>query len=281
MKHETLDYKFYKYSILTLMMFISALNFNFFINPAKIVAGGVNGIAVILETLFKLKPATVILLISIFILTVAFVFKENEMLVSALYASLVYPLFVNITAPIALYLEIQRSDLIIISILSGALSGVVAGFTCKYGLSQGGITLISQILNKKLKMSISHFNLIINMIIVLIGGFVFGLVNIMYALIFLYSSKIVMDRIILGISQKKVFYIITTKDKDIKNFISKDLEFGYTILNARGGYNNKKQSVIMTTIPTRDYFRLKEGIHEIDPEAFFVITDSYQVEGGK
>ena len=35
----------------------------------------------------------------------------------------------------------------------------------------------------------------------------------------------------------------------------------------------------MAVIPTVEYFKAKEGILAIDPDAFFTITDSYQVYG--
>jgi len=36
----------------------------------------------------------------------------------------------------------------------------------------------------------------------------------------------------------------------------------------------------MTVIPTRDYYKLTEGAKKIDKNVFFVVTDSYQLEGG-
>ena len=38
---------------------------------------------------------------------------------------------------------------------------------------------------------------------------------------------------------------------------------------------------LMCVLPTKDYYRLKTGILEIDPEAFFVVTDAYEVFGGE
>ena len=35
-----------------------------------------------------------------------------------------------------------------------------------------------------------------------------------------------------------------------------------------------------TTTSTQDYYQLKEGIKAIDKEAFYIITDSYEVFGG-
>ena len=36
----------------------------------------------------------------------------------------------------------------------------------------------------------------------------------------------------------------------------------------------------MTVLPTKDYYKLKEGIKIIDEKAFYIITDSYEVVGG-
>ena len=44
---------------------------------------------------------------------------------------------------------------------------------------------------------------------------------------------------------------------------------------------NDKRKVMLTVIPSREYYRLTEGIKHIDKNAFFVVTDSYQVEGAK
>ena len=37
----------------------------------------------------------------------------------------------------------------------------------------------------------------------------------------------------------------------------------------------------MTIIPSREYYRVTEGIKIIDSNVFFVATDSYQVEGAR
>ena len=37
----------------------------------------------------------------------------------------------------------------------------------------------------------------------------------------------------------------------------------------------------MTVIPTKDFFWLKESINQIDDDAFYIITDSYEVFGGE
>ena len=282
MKKESLDYLFYKYSVLTLLMFIGALNYHYFINPAKIVAGGTNGLKVLLTNVLNLDSGLVVLIVSITTLLLAVLSKEYQLAISALYASIIYPFFVEITSNFPDIMVLDKNvDMMIIIIASAIITGVIGGLTCKLGVSQGGITLISQILYRKFKLSISKTNNIINATIILTGGYIFGASNVMYALVFLYVNKLVMDRIILGQSQKKMFYIITSEQEKVENYIKNELEAGCTIFKTKGGFLEKKRYVIMSTVSNRDYFKLKEGVHEIDKKAFMVITDSYQVKGGK
>jgi len=63
-------------------------------------------------------------------------------------------------------------------------------------------------------------------------------------------------------------------------YIMNELRHGVTIFPVKGGYTKEKQKMLMCVIPTREYYKLKEGIRKIDPESFFVITDSYEVKGG-
>ena len=86
---------------------------------------------------------------------------------------------------------------------------------------------------------------------------------------------------LLGISNSKAFYIVTEKEAEVKDFILTNLSHGVTVFKARGGYENKKQDVLFCVIPTKAYFKLKEGISLIDPSAFFVVTDAYEVYGGE
>ena len=78
----------------------------------------------------------------------------------------------------------------------------------------------------------------------------------------------------------KTFHIITSKEDEVKEFVLNHLSSGVTVLDGRGGYTGDHQKVIMCIIPTKDYFLAKEGILSIDKNAFFLVTDSYEVSGG-
>lgn len=167
------------------------------------------------------------------------------------------------------------------AIFGGVVAGIGAGLIYKAGFTNGGTDIVNQIVSKYCKVSIGKAIMMSDGLILLSGTFVFGINNFMYALIVLYIISVLTDRVLLGISDSKAFYIVTEKDNEVKEFVLDKLSHGVTIFEARGGYENKKQKVLFCVIPTKEYFKLKEGISLIDDKAFFVVTDAYEVYGGE
>ena len=116
---------------------------------------------------------------------------------------------------------------------------------------------------------------------ILTSSFFFGTTNAMYAIILLYINNIVLDKVLLGISKNKAFYIITSEEAEIKNYIIKHLNHSVTIFDVKGGFLEKKRKVLLVVIPSKEYYKLTEGIKLLDKEAFFVVTDAYEVSGAK
>lgn len=263
-------------TILCLSLFISAIIFNFFQRPIQLVTGGPSGIAIILEYLFALSPSTVIFIISVTLLIVSYFTLGVEQTSGAIISTFVYPFFVNLTSNLPNIIPVDTKDLLLISIFIGLISGVTNGLVYKNGFNNGGTSIISQILYKYKRISISTPGFIMNMLIVLVGGFLFGFTMVMYSTIILYINSIVTDRVLIGTSKSKNVFIITTKEKEIEKFILNELNHRVTEFDVKGGLKFRKKQVLMTTIPTRSYFRLKEGVKLIDKNVFFIVTDSYE-----
>ena len=130
-------------------------------------------------------------------------------------------------------------------------------------------------------MPYSKANIYSEGLIMLAGGIFFGWQAFIYSFITLYASGIISDRVILGISEYKTLEIITTEENDIKKFIMENLNHGITELEAQGGYTNKKKKVLLCAIPTRESFLATEAIKKIDPEAFVIVIDTYEIRGHK
>ena len=188
-----------------------------------------------------------------------------------------YPLFVYLTEYLKPLIHINMDDMLIMCIFIGAVGGVCNGFIYKAGFTNGGLPVISSILFEKFGIPIGKTNLVLNSILIIIGGYYFGLTMIMYAIIINYINSGVVDRILLGISKNKSIYIITNKGEEIKKFIVSEMNHSVTLLKGEGTFSKEKKNIILSVIPTKEYFQVTESIKLIDPDVFYVVSDAYEV----
>ncbi len=269
-----------RYFILIVCLFASAIIFNIFLLPTNLVTGGINGVAVLFHHLFDFEPSMVIFVISLGMLILSVLFLGKEKTIGSVVATIVYPIFVSITAPIVVRFHVDTNELLLLSLIIGVLSGITNGLVYRVGFSNGGLNILNQILYQYFHISYSKSSFFINGIIVLLGGIYIGFNLVLYAIIVLYINSFVMDRVMLGISKNKAFYIVTQEDEKIKQFIIEELHHSATIFDVKGGFLEKKKRVVLTVVPTREYYKVQEAIKLLDKNAFFVASDAYQTEGG-
>ena len=273
--------KFRRIILMGISLLLSAALYNIFLLPLNLVTGGTNGIATITHHVYDINPALMIFLLSVACAIFSLMYLGVKRTIGTLIASVVYPLLVQLTSPLNSLMGNEPVDVLLMVLFAGVISGIANGLMYKTGYSNGGFPVVSQVLFEKKQIPVSKSSLAINVTIVLIGAFFFGTTNALYAIIFLYINNIVLDKVLLGINNNKAFYIITKEEEKIKDYIIKTLEHNVTTFDVKGGYLDKDRKVILSVIPSREYYKVTEGIKEIDETAFFVVTDSYQVEGAK
>ncbi len=272
---------FKRYLSFCLGALLIAISYNVFISPNELVPGGIGGIAIIFNHFFKIPNSLTILIFGLILLILSHFLLGQEKTKASILGSLLFPLFVQLTKNINVFLDFNTNDILLATVFGGVVYGFGAGLVFKAGFTTGGTDIINQIISKYFKTSIGTSMLISDGLIVFSSAFFFGPIKCMYSIIALYIISLMSDKVILGISDSKAFYIITDHEAEIKEYILKYLNHGVTVFNAKGGYLKEKQTVLMCVLPTKDYYRLKEGIHEIDDDAFFVVTDAYEVFGGE
>jgi uncharacterized membrane-anchored protein YitT (DUF2179 family) len=261
--------------------FIVSLAYNIFIAPNDLVPGGVGGIAIVLNNLFGLENSTTIFILDIILLIISYFLLGKEKTKASILGSILFPIFVKLTEYVNVWLRIDTSQILLSAIFGGILYGFGAGLVFKAGFTTGGTDIINQIISKYCKISLGKSMLFSDGLIVLSSGIFFGINSMMYSIVILYIISLISDRVVLGISDSKVFFIVTEKDEEVRQYIIKYLGHGVTIFKAKGGFKKSTENVLMAVLPTKDYFRLKEGINEIDKDAFFIVTDTYEVFGGE
>lgn len=264
------------YFILGMLLF--SFSFNYFLLPNDLVFGGVSGLSIIFKNI--LDPSIFVFVVSSILLIISYIFLGKKKTFGSAVGSLLLPVFLKIMSFVTDNID-KVDEVFLAVIFGGLLAGVGIGFVYKAGFTMGGTDIINQIIHKYFKISLGKCMLISDGSIVLCSFFSFGLIKFMYAVVVLYIISTMTDKVLLGISNSKAFYIVTSQVNEVKNYVMVKLGHGITIFDAVGGFSKEDQKVLFCVIPTRDYFKLKEGIHDIDKDAFFVVTDAYEVFGGE
>lgn len=105
----------------------------------------------------------------------------------------------------------------------------------------------------------------------------FGYTALMYSLIIMVISTSIVDKMLIGISDSKTFFIHTTKEDEVKDFILKIIESGVTEFDTKGAYSHKRRKCLCALFQPKNIHFLKNAIHEIDSDAFIVVSDCYEV----
>lgn len=268
-----------KYGKMSLGLLLLAICYNLFICSIHFVSGGAGGLGVLFWFLFGIEPSLVVFFVSFLMFVLAFIFLDSDQVVSTFFVALVYPLMVKATSGITDIVFIDTSHVLLIVLFGAIFSGIGQGYIFKIGLNFGGFSVLAKIVNKYTKISVTMINAVINGIIVVVGGFVFGIVMVLYAIIFIVISRYVSEKIMLGISSSKTFKIISSKYDIIEKFIYDNLGHDVTIYDTYGAYLNDDRKLIMVVVPTSEFLILREYVKSVDKSAFMFIADTYEVKG--
>lgn len=265
-----------RYFLLSMGCLIVAFAFTVFFNQYGIVCFGVSGLSTVLSkfgvpnSLFILCANIILLILSYFLLGV----KKTK---NAVVGSLIFPFFVWLMGFLVPYLNFDNVELLVIAIIGGVLAGFGQGLIYKTNFNTGGTNIICEIIAKYTNVSLGRATWISDGLVVLSGLLVFSWEVILYGFLVLYLIVFMVDRVVLGISQSKAFYIVTDKQEEVREFLLSITDGGVTLINARGGYSNSKETLLLGVVPTRQYFIVKEGLKQIDKNIFFLACDAYEV----
>lgn len=269
-----------RYIMLLSGCLIVAFAFNLFFLKYNIVCFGVSGISIVLSK-FGVNPSVFIMIANIFLMIISYFLLGIDDVKNQIVGALIYPVFVEITSIVTDLIDFGNLEMVVIAVIGGILAGIGYGLIYKSGFSTGGTDVIGAIICKYSKISMGVAMMFVNIGIVIIGKIVFSWEIVMYAILVSYLISIATDKILLGISNSKAFYIVVDKDKDdiVNDFLVSLPGVGSTIIDASGGYSNDKQTLILAVVPTKMYFVIKDGLREIDKNIFYLVCDSYEVSG--
>ena len=271
------------YSIIKVLLgsLIIGFTLNVFFVDLNYVSSGIFGFSQLYAFKTGYSFPIVMLLTNTFFLIMASLVFSKKHLKKAIITFWIIPFFVYFTKDIPAILNIANADKFVLAIYGGILMGVGYRFIYRENMIVSATDTINSLEDMVFYDKDHMIVKILDVMWLIFASKFFGIENALYSLISIVIMEVISKRVNIGVSESKVFYIITTKEKEIKRFIIEELKYDLTVIEVKGGFTGNKSKVIMSVIPTYDYFRLKEGVKYIDPNAFISITDSYETINGR
>ena len=273
---------FSKIIIFLIGIFIISINYNLFVRPNSFVLGGASGLSILGNAAFGFDPIFSLYVLNLIFLILAGVFLGKRETIKAIAGSILYPLIITLTLPLCNVLlpYLKFNNYLIVVLICGCLHGLGTGLIYRCGYNTGGGDILTKIITKFFQIPEGNSMLICNIIIQTLSVFVFGINKVIYSVIIILITSAFVNKILIGISDSKMFFIYSKKYKLIQKFIIEELNTGVTVFNTEGAFFKKKREMLMVVVPTRDYYLVKDMVLKIDEDAFFVVSDCYEVDGG-
>jgi len=148
-------------------LFLS-IGINLFLVPFELLDGGIIGIGLIVNYLTGMKTGLTIILFSIPIFILAWIYKRSYFY-NSLHGMLFSSLAIDLLFPFHDSIKAQASP-IISSIVGGILVGIGIGIMLRHQTSTGGTDLLAQFLSKILHLNVGFLIFIIDLIVICIGS---------------------------------------------------------------------------------------------------------------
>ena len=270
--------KIREYALTTLGIVLTAIGLEYFLFPNDIAAGGVSGIALVINGITGWNISIMVFILNIILFIVAFVVLGKGFGGKSLYATVILSVVMEIIEKVFNPVMLTE-NMFLASFFGSALLAMGSAIVFHQGASTGGTSILAAIISKFTPLGVGTALLLNDSIICLLAINVFGIDKGLFGFFSLILIGLLIDKFIDGFNTCKQVFIITSKAEMVVNSINKDIDRGCTVLNGKGGYTDSEVKIVYTVLSSNQFITLKSFIKENNPEAFITVNDSKEVLG--
>ena len=260
-----------EYAIQSGALAIIACAVFFFLVPSHASVSSIAGLAIILANFVPLSVATIVMILNIALLVLAFFLCGKEFFLKTTYASIVLPVFLYILEKIFPNFTSFTNDPTLDVSCYIFLVSVGLAILFNRNASSGGLDILGKILNKYFHLDIGKSMSLVGMCIALSSAFVYDSKTVVLSVLGTYLNGMVLDHFIFGQSLKRRVCIVSEKEEEVRRFIIEKLHSGATIYEAIGAYKMEVRREIITIVTKSEYQKLINFMKKTDPKAFITI----------
>ena len=263
-----------KIACIILAIALIAVAVNMFLGPHEIAAGGITGLAILLDYLFTLERAITISVANAVILLAALLLLGKEVFFNTVIGAALLPVFIQLIPQ-----RMLVSDTMLSMVAGSVLFGIAASILYANRASSGGTAVPPLILKKFFNISLSVGLFLSDGLIVLLSLFVFSVDSFFFAVFSILITSITMRYIETGVNRKKLVYILSDKTEPITADILDKVGRGVTLVPVIGAYERTEKHMLMVTLEGKDYQALRQVVNAHDKDAFMITDTVSDVHG--
>lgn len=260
-----------------------AIGIYYFWAPAQFAAGGISGLAIVIQSLIPKVPISFIVFgLDLLMFLIGFIVLGASFGVKSITSSLSIALTMRLFEIMTPEVPMLSGDRLVILIFGSLFIAFGQAVIFNQEASSGGTDIIAKIISKYTHINIATSLLIADMAVVLLAISIFGIEKGLYAALGVLMTTTMIDYFISGFSVEKYVVIIPTGEKMtelVSQYILNVLERGATKYKAEGAYSKSDKSVITTVVDRRQFILLKQYVSEIDAGAFVTVQNLHEVLG--
>ena len=261
--------------LITLGAVMSAVALELILIPNSMIDGGMNGISIIINTLFGGSLGIIIFLVNLPFLILGYKQLGKKFIIKAGYGMILFSILLEVCHNYTPLID----DTLLATVYGGILLGVGCGLIIKEGGCLDGTEIIAIIINRKKSVSVGQVVFVFNVFIYGAAIFVLGAERALYSLLTYFVSYKVIDMVSDGLNSAKAAFIITDDGKEIADEILKKLGRTVTVLSGEGIISHGDKRVLYTVITRFEVSILKDILNEVDESSFVTIFDVSEIIG--
>ncbi|MFZ3580386.1 YitT family protein [Virgibacillus sp. DJP39] len=273
--HSNLNQVLKEYMLVIAGATLVALSYNMFLLPSKLAAGGISGISTILFELYELSPAYTQFLINIPVFFIGWLILGKDFGGKTLVGTFWVPLIIWISSDIPYTI----TNPLLGALYGGIVLGIGLGTVYKGNGSTGGTAAIAQLVKKFTGLSSGYSQLVVDGIVVVSSIIVFNLELTLFALMCIYITSKVIDRVQLRTSSTKLILIITEKEEKIQTLINNQIDRSLTKIRTVGGYSKENKTMLLCVTEQSEAVLLKKLLQKEEPTSFVVFINASEILG--
>ncbi|WP_370295980.1 YitT family protein, partial [Rossellomorea marisflavi] len=253
--HVTLEAK--KFFVVLVGAVLGAVAMNFFLIPANVYASGFTGMAQLLSSLLKeftpfhLSTGILLFILNIPVTILGWMKVGRSFTIYSFVSVFLTSFFLEVIPVVEL-----SPDILLNAVFGGVIAAVGVGLTLKYGASTGGMDIIAMILSRLKDRPVGTYFFIMNSIIIVSAGFLYGWEKSLYTLVTLYVTTRVIDAIHTR-HEKLTAMIITKRTQELKDAIHAKLVRGITTVPAKGAFSGEDKEMLIIVISRYELYELE------------------------